>query len=297
MAIERKFIQEQIKKLRVDLYVHKELERVGCGKVEVKRTPLGSRIIIHASKPGLVIGRKGKNIEILTNTLKNRFKIDNPQIEVQEIAKPNLDPEIMVKQLASTLERGIHFRRAAYSMVKQIMGSGALGVEIDISGKVSGDRRRTEKFKDGYIKYCGETALKYVKIAKTQAKLKAGVFGIKVKITPPATGLSRFDELRLLEPKPKEEKQEAKSAEKREPEAAKAEPAKRTEPVKKAELEKRGEKKTENAPVEKKEEKKREIIKKEEAQAGQAGHKPEEKKAKAPKAKKEENLNGDNKKQ
>jgi len=211
MAIERKFIQEQIKKLRVDKYIHKELERVGCGIIEVKRTPLGNRVIIHTTRPGLVIGRKGKNIQMLTNTLKNRFKMDNPQIEVQEITKPEFDPDIMAKQLAGTLERGIHFRRASYGLVRQIMNSGALGCEITICGKVSGGRSRTEKFKQGYIKHCGDTADKYVKTSVTQAKLKAGVLGIKVKVTPPMTG--RFNELQIVEAKPeapetKEEKVE-----------------------------------------------------------------------------------------
>jgi len=202
MAIERKFIQEQIKKLRVDKYIHKELERVGCGIIEMKRTPLGNRVIIHTTRPGLVIGRKGKNIEMLTNTLKNRFKMDNPQIEVQEISKPEFDPDIMAKQLAGTIERGIHFRRASYGLLRQIMNSGVLGCQITICGKVSGGRSRTEKFKQGYIKHCGDTADKYVKTAVTQAKLKAGVLGITVKVTPPMIG--RFNELQIIEVKPEE---------------------------------------------------------------------------------------------
>jgi|TARA_Y100000310_G_C20685603_1_gene818730 small subunit ribosomal protein S3 len=200
MAIERKFIQEQVKKLRVDMYIHKELERFGCGDVEVKRTPLGNRIVIHTTRPGLVIGRKGKNIEMLTNVLKKRFKMDNPQIEVQEISKGEFDPNIMANQLAGTLERGIHFRKSSYSLVRQIMGAGALGVQIGICGKVSGGRSRMEKFKEGYIKHCGDTADKYVKTAVTQAKLKAGVLGINVKITPPMSG--RFGELAIVEKKP-----------------------------------------------------------------------------------------------
>ena len=143
MAVERKFIQEKIKKLRVDKYIHKELERVGCGQVEVKRTPLGNRVVIHTTRPGLVIGRKGKNIKMLTDVLKNRFKMDNPQIEIQEITKPEYDPDIMAKQLAGTLERGIHFRRSAYGLVRQIMNAGALGCEIVICGKVSGGNMRS----------------------------------------------------------------------------------------------------------------------------------------------------------
>jgi small subunit ribosomal protein S3 len=129
--------------------------------------------------------------------------MDNPQIEVQEITKSEFDPDIMAKQLAGSLERGFHFRRSSYSLLRQIMKAGALGCEIGICGKVSGGRSRTEKFKEGYIKHCGDTADKYVKESVTQATLKAGVLGIRVKITPPMEGL--FNELRLTEPKPKAE--------------------------------------------------------------------------------------------
>ncbi len=258
MAIERKFILEQLKKLKIHQYIHGELDRVGCGDIEVKRTPLGNRVVIHSTRPGLVIGRKGKNIEMLTNALKNRFKIDNPQIEVKEIAKPEYDPTIMATQLAGTLERGIHFRRSSYGLVRQIMKSGALGCEITICGKVSGGRTRTEKFKAGYIKHCGDTADKYVKNAVTQAKLKAGVLGIKVKITPPVTGASRFNQLELIKAKPEEPKEEKKE-----------EPIEKKEQVKEKKQESKKEEKKEKpkaskSKTDKKEKKEKKPDKKEE---------------------------------
>ncbi len=188
MAVERKFINEAVKKAKVDSYLHEELKRVGCGYIDIKRTPLGTRIVIYAKKPGLVIGRKGKNIQTITETLKNEFKIDNPQLEVKEVPVPQLDPEIMAKQLAATLESGTHFRRASHQMIKEIMNAGALGVQIEISGKISGARARVEKFKQGYIKHCGETADRFVKEAVAQAYLKPGVLGVKVKIVPPLEG-------------------------------------------------------------------------------------------------------------
>jgi small subunit ribosomal protein S3 len=208
MAVERKFVNGAMKKVKIDRYVRGELSRVGCGDVEVTRTPLGTRVTIHAMKPGLVIGRKGKNIQMLTDTLRDRFKIENPQIEVQEVTVPELDPEIMSKQLAGTLERGIHFRRAAYSMIQSIMKAGALGVQLEISGKISGSRARKEKFKAGYIKHCGETANLYVKEATTQAYLKPGVIGIKVKIVPPSeSGLFKELNIKEIVQKPEEKKE------------------------------------------------------------------------------------------
>jgi small subunit ribosomal protein S3 len=186
MAIERKLIKEAIDKVRVKKFVLDSLDNVGVGSVDVKRTPLGTRIIVTAVKPGLVIGRKGKNIQMLTSELSKRFKIENPQIEVQEVEVPEFNPAIMAEQLASTIERGIHFRRASYSLIKRIMGKGALGVLIEISGKLSGERSRKEKFMAGYIKYSGETALQSVSMSVKQAKRKAGVIGIKIRLAPPA---------------------------------------------------------------------------------------------------------------
>jgi len=205
MAVERKFIQESVKRLKINETAHKQLERTGCGAIEVKRTPLGTRIKIYARKPGLVIGRKGKNIEDLTITLKETCGVENPEVEVEEVRIPELNPIIMANELKSSLERGFHFRRAAYSTLRRIMDKGARGAQIEISGKLSGTRGRQEKFKEGYIKYCGETAIKYMKTATVHAILKAGTVGVKVKITPPQKRL--FDELMInkIEEKPKTE--------------------------------------------------------------------------------------------
>jgi small subunit ribosomal protein S3 len=259
MAVERKFINEAIQKVKISKHVHRELERVGCGHVEVKRTPLGTRIVIHATKPGLVIGRKGKNIQMLTDTIKNRFKIDNPQIEVQEVGSPQLDANIMAKQLALSLEKGIHFRRASYSMIREIMNAGALGAQIEITGKISGSRARNEKFKQGFIKHCGKTA-ENVDEGIAEAVLKAGKLGIKVKITPPGENL--FRDLRYKEAVEAEEEVKEAGGELAEPEAEKPEvkeekapekeekkEVKKKAPAKKAE--KKAEKKTEKKPAKK----------------------------------------------
>jgi len=237
MAVERKFIKEAVKKVRVDLFIRHQLAKVGCGDIHMKRMPLGTRIVIHATKPGLVIGRKGKNIQDLTEALKDKFNLEKPQLEVEEVSVPEFNPDLMVRQLASTLERGIHFRRASYSMVRQIMRKGALGVQIEVSGKLSGTRARREKFKEGYIKHCGETANLYVKEATTQANLKPGVVGIKIKITPPMKLL--FNELKLQElkeekPKTGEKKEEgAKPEEKPEEKPKEEKPKAEAKEVKK----------------------------------------------------------------
>ncbi len=102
---------------------------------------------------------------------------------------PNLNAQIMAEKLAFALERGWHFRRAGHSTVRRIMESGARGCLIIISGKLTGERHRTEKFKEGYIKYCGESRELFVGTGFAVAKLKPGVIGVQVEIMQPGARL------------------------------------------------------------------------------------------------------------
>jgi small subunit ribosomal protein S3 len=113
------------------------------------------------------------------------FHLDNPQIEVQEEKQPNLNAQLMAEKLAVALERGWHFRRAGHSTVRRIMESGARGCQVILSGKLTGERHRTERFKNGMIKYCGTAALYQMRKGFAQARLKPGVIGVVVWIMPP----------------------------------------------------------------------------------------------------------------
>lgn len=193
MAIERKFIADNIRKLEVKEFLKKELARSGCGEIDIQRTPLGTRVVVLAQKPGLVIGKRGGAIRKLTNVLGKKYEIDNPQVEVNELDVPELNAQVMAESLASMLERGLHFRRAAYMTLRKIMEAGARGAQIIISGKITGERAKSVKFSDGYLKHCGEPARIYVRDASVQASLKPGIIGVRVKLMPP--GVSLPDEL------------------------------------------------------------------------------------------------------
>ena len=134
---------------------------------------------------GIVIGRKGQTIKNLTTAIEEQFGFENPQIEVQEVKDPNLNAQIMAEKLAFSLERGWHFRRAGHSSVRRIMDSGAKGCYIIIAGKLTGQRHRTEKFKDGNIKFCGEPKANFMDQGYAVAKLKMGVIGVTVQIMEP----------------------------------------------------------------------------------------------------------------
>jgi small subunit ribosomal protein S3 len=185
MASERKFVTENIRRVLLKEYLMKAVDRAGFGGVEVQRTPMGTRVTLIVERPGIVIGRRGAAIKTLTTAIEKDFKFDNPQVEVQEVDNPNLNAQIMAEKLAFALERGWHFRRAGHSTVRRVMESGARGCHVVISGKLTGERHRTEKFKEGYIKFCGEPKLKFIRQGFAVAKLKPGVIGVKVEIMAP----------------------------------------------------------------------------------------------------------------
>ncbi len=198
MTGERKFINENTRRVLLKEYMMKAVDRAGFGGIDIQRTPLGTRVTLIAERPGLVIGRKGGVIKSLTSQMEELFDFDNPQIEVQEDSNPDLNAQIMAKKLAFALERGWHFRRAGHSTVRRIMDSGARGCQVVISGKLTGQRHRTEKFKEGHIKYCGEPKRLFIREGFAAAKLKLGIIGVKVQIMMPDARLP--DEINVLEP-------------------------------------------------------------------------------------------------
>jgi len=189
MASERKFIAENIRRVLLKEYLMKEVDRAGFGGVEVQRTPMGTRVTLITERPGIVIGRRGAAIKTLTHSIETDFSFDNPQIEVQEVENANLNAQIMAEKLAFALERGWHFRRAGHSTVRRIMESGAKGCQVVLSGKLTGQRHRTEKFKDGSIKFCGEPKINFIETGFAVAKLKRGIIGVKVEIMDPEARL------------------------------------------------------------------------------------------------------------
>lgn len=195
--IEKDFVTEGLKRTRIDEYLENELERAGYGGMEIQLTPLGTMIVVYAERPGMVIGRGGKTVRNITQTLKTSYGLENPQVEVKEVDVPELNPKIMAHKIAAMLQRGMHFRRVAYTALRRIMGAGAQGVEVTISGKIRGARSATAKFNDGYIKKCGEPSTRFVKEGFATVQLKPGVLGIYVRIMPP--GMVLPDKVDILE--------------------------------------------------------------------------------------------------
>jgi small subunit ribosomal protein S3 len=198
MSVEKKFVQEGITKALVDEYLAAELERAGYGGMVMNRTPMGTQITVYAEKPGMVIGKGGKLIRKITRDLDRRFHLDNPQIDVQDVGRGDLNGRVVANRLASSLERGWYFRKAGQSMMRRVMDAGALGCEIVISGKLTGPRSRTEKFISGYIKHSGKPAIDLVDKGYSVAVKKLGVIGCQVRIIPPEVRLP--DDFQIVPP-------------------------------------------------------------------------------------------------
>src|SRR3989338_3572268 len=179
-----------MKEFLVNQYLLKELGPGKFSSFEIRRTPLGERIIIYTARPGLIVGKGGENIKDLTRVLKMRFKMENPQIEVAEILSPNLDAQNMAEQIVNVLERfgPKRFKSVGYKTLQKIIDAGAMGSEIVISGRgLPGARAKSWRFYAGYLKKSGDISMSKVAYGEAKANLNSGTVGIKVRILPPGT--------------------------------------------------------------------------------------------------------------
>lgn len=183
-SIKRVFVGRSRDQMQLKEFFKKNLEGVGFSDLDIQKSPLGTRVTIKAARPGLVIGKKGSNVKRLTEILSRDFKLENPNIDVDEVKNPELDAQIMAERLASALEKGQHYRRSGYGLLRRIIRAGAEGCEIVISGKITSQRGRYQKMRQGIIKRCGEP-VRDISYGIAHAKLKAGILGIRIKILPP----------------------------------------------------------------------------------------------------------------
>lgn len=178
----------------LDEYLQSQLREAGYAGVEVQKNPIGTRLTVFVTRPGLAIGRRGTGIKELTERIATKFALVNPQIAVSEVEAPELNPRIMAVRISQIVARGTAFRRAATWTMNSIMAAGAAGVEISVAGKLRSDRSHKEKYRMGVVPKSGETATRVVREATTDVLLKLGLYGIQVKIAlkdaiPPAVEL------------------------------------------------------------------------------------------------------------
>lgn len=212
MSAVKYFIEQNSRKVAIDEFLNKELNAAGYGGVEIRKMPMKTEVVINASRPGVVIGRRGAKIRELTYILENEFGMENVQVEVNEIENPWLDAAVMASRLARQLERGVRFRRMAYWILRRVMRAGAIGCEIIVKGKLSSRRARYQKFKQGIVAKTGQPASVFVDEADDKAVLKPGVIGIKVLIMRPDANMPGVITIKPPKPKKPEEIELVKKA-------------------------------------------------------------------------------------
>jgi len=181
--IEKIFVKEGVKRADLEEFLSKKFEKAGYSHTEISRTPLGTRIIVYAYKPGIVIGRSGRKIAEIAEEIKKMFGIENPILDVREVENPFLDANIVARRIARALERGINYKKVANYYLDKVMEAGAIGVEIRIAGKLAGvERSRFQKFRKGFILHSGEYRERVIDVGSAQAMIKPGIVGVKVEI-------------------------------------------------------------------------------------------------------------------
>jgi small subunit ribosomal protein S3 len=182
MLMKKFFVDYSVRKMKIDDFIKKCLPDESYSKISLERTPLGIKIVIYTDKPGRIIGAGGRKINEMTDRLRNQFKLENPQIDVKSIERPDLDAKIIAKRITIALEKGYNYKKIGNIMLKRVMDAGAVGTEIIISGKLGGSKSRTGKFLAGYLKHCGQPAKELVDYGFEEAETKPGKIGVKVKI-------------------------------------------------------------------------------------------------------------------
>ncbi len=191
--IKSHFIKLNLIKVKVDEYLAKTFMRAGYAKVDLVKTPLGTRVVIYADRPALIIGKKGQTIRQLTELLEKYFKVENPQVTVTQVENPELNARVVAARLALAIEKGYHFRRAAFVALRRALGAGALGVEIVISGKIISERAKYEKIRAGKVYKTGDHVYQLVDRAVVHLLQKPGMYGIEVTIVRPQEPADRIE--------------------------------------------------------------------------------------------------------
>ena len=232
MSAVKNVIKDNYNMMLLKDYLREAIKDAGFSHAEISKTPTGTRVALHVTRPGIVIGRKGTGIRALTEKLATDFNLKNPQISVVEIDKPELVPGVMCNRMAAHIERGTAFRRATMWTLKQIMENGAMGVQITISGKLRGDRSAFEKHTVGILPRAGHHAEMIVDEDIAHVGTAMGRIGIRIRIAKKEKLIPEFEMIKEKVSKNKQSKNgkvdESKKTKVEEPKKTKVEEPKKT---------------------------------------------------------------------
>ncbi len=201
MSAVKNVIKDNYNMMLLKDFLREAIKESGFSHAEISKTPTGTRVALHVTRPGIVIGRKGVGIRELTEKLATDFGLKNPQISVVEIPRPELAPGVMCNRMAAHLQRGTAFRRATMWTLQQIMEGGAMGVQITISGKLRGDRSAFEKHTAGILPRAGHQADMIVAEDIAHVQTPMGLIGIRIRIAQKEKLVPEFEHIEKEKPK------------------------------------------------------------------------------------------------
>ncbi len=176
----KSYAEQLLSDLEVRDYIRKRLANASVSRVEIERPAQTARITIYTARPGIVIGKKGEDVESLRTEVSKRMGIP-VHINIEEIRKPDLDAQIVADGVAQQLERRVMFRRAMKRAVQNAMRQGAEGIRIQVSGRLGGaEIARTEWYREGRVPL--HTLRADIDYATSEANTTYGIIGIKIWI-------------------------------------------------------------------------------------------------------------------
>jgi small subunit ribosomal protein S3 len=209
-ANKREYAQYLAADLKVRELLRAKLAQAGVSRIQIERPAKTARITIHTARPGVVIGKKGEDIEKLRKDVSKMMGVP-AHINVSEVRKPEIDAQLVAESIAQQLERRIMFRRAMKRSVGNAMRLGALGIKINVGGRLNGaEIARSEWYREGRVPL--HTLRADIDYGFAQAKTTYGIIGIKVWIYKGEV----FD-LAAANAETKEEGRETPRSERREP--------------------------------------------------------------------------------
>lgn len=166
--------------LKVRDFLHKKLSQAGISRIQIDRPARNARVTVFTARPGVIIGKSGKEVEVLRDEVSKIVKVP-VHVSIEEVRKPEIDARLVAESVAQQLERRIMFRRAMKRAVTTALRSGALGIKISVSGRLGGSEiARTEWYREGRVPL--QTFRADIDYALAEAFTTYGVIGVKVWI-------------------------------------------------------------------------------------------------------------------
>ncbi|WP_028031845.1 30S ribosomal protein S3 [Gemmobacter nectariphilus] len=166
--------------LKMRDFIHEEVKQAGVSRVIIERPHKKCRVTIHTARPGVIIGKKGADIETLRKKLSN-FTKSELHLNIVEVRKPEVDAQLVAESIAQQMERRVSFRRAMKRAVQNAMRMGALGIRVNVSGRLGGaEIARTEWYREGRVPL--HTLRADIDYALSEASTPYGIIGVKVWI-------------------------------------------------------------------------------------------------------------------